>query len=202
MVINAGALNQKVHIMELSQTETGWDWTERRKAWAKAELTGKSNIFSSVGLGARTVVFTIRRQSIDLNCSIVWNGQHCFLTSIVPTEDRVHLVVTAAMVSLVSCTARMFASTLGVGNRPVRTESGSISFQTAITEKYVGHSMGDTHAESSVTYVLVTPKAVVLSPGDQVTLEDGPAPGTYPVTCCHMVDEFKNEYEIARKADV
>ena len=33
------------------------------------------------------------------------------------------------------------------------------------------------------------------------TIQDGQAPGTYHVTVCHMLDEFKNEYEIAHRED-
>ena len=47
----------------------------------------------------------------------------------------------------------------------------------------------------------MTPKPIALKTGDLVTIQDGQAPGTYHVTVCHMLDEFKNEYEIAHRED-
>lgn len=41
--------------------------------------------------------------------------------------------------------------------------------------------------------VLVTPKAVTLKTGDLVKADGG----AYAVRVCYLLDEFKNEYEIA-----
>jgi len=186
MGINAGKLNQMIRVMELTKSADGWEWTERRKAWASVETSDKSNIFSSVGIGARTVTFTIRRQSIDLHCAIQWNGKHGFLTGIEPTQDRLHYVVTAAMVNVVSCVAE-----------PDHAPQGA-TFPAALTEKYIRHEQLDPMAVNSICYVLVTPKPVDLDPGSLVDISGTP----YHVLTAHTLDENKNEYEIMRTVDL
>lgn len=182
MAMNAGKLDQLVRILELGAVEGGFAWAERRKAWAHAELTDRTNIFSSVGLGARTAVFTIRRQSVDLSCAILWGEQHCFLTAITPTPDKVHLTVTAAMVTLADCVADADRETAGP------------AFPAALTEKYVRHERLEPMDEATVCYVLVTPKAVTLAVGSLVTV-NGTA---YHVLAAHELDPYKNEYEAER----
>ncbi|MPM55558.1 hypothetical protein SDC9_102355 [bioreactor metagenome] len=181
MAMNAGKLDQLVRVLELGAVEGGFGWVERRKAWAHAELSDRTNIFSSAGLGARTVVFTIRRQSIDLDCAIQWGTQHCFITAITPTADKVHLTVTAAVV--LSAAA---------------TDDSGRSFPCCLTEKYAGYERDKAHSEVTVRYVLVLPKSVTLAPGDLVTL---PGYGRFEVHTPHELDGHKNEYEAERTAD-
>jgi head-tail adaptor len=182
MGINAGKLNQMIRVMELSEGEAAFSWTERRKAWAKAEYTGQTNLFSSAGLGARTVIFTIRRQSIDLSCAIEWQGRHCFITAIDPTDDKLHYTVTAALPVTATASCK-------------RTGK---SFPVCLTEKYMGYERGNAMSEITARYVLVVPKAVVLSAGDLVTVGSY---GVYNVQVPHELDPYKNEYEAERKGD-
>lgn len=186
MSINAGKLDQKIRVMEISETETGWAWTERRKAWAKAETPDKRNVYSSLGMAAQTAVFTIRRQSIDPGCAIVWQGLQCFITSVVPTEDKLHYVVTTALVNEVACTADA-----------QKTPKGK-TFPAALAEKYVRHEQLEPMAVSTVCYVLVTPKAVTLSPGSLVDVGEVP----YQVLTAHELEPWRSEYVIVRKADL
>ena len=48
----------------------------------------------------------------------------------------------------------------------------------------------------------MTPKAVQLDEGDLVTVREGPAQAVYNVQACHILDEYKNEYEILYSKDV
>lgn len=50
--------------------------------------------------------------------------------------------------------------------------------------------------------MLVVPKAIELMEGDLVTVQEGPAAAEYNVQIRHVLDEFKNEYEIAWRRDV
>jgi hypothetical protein len=186
-MIDPGSLRYPVRILTPGAGDDAGHWVPLRRARADAEASSRRTLFSAVGLSAHTVLFTLRLQSLSPGDMIEWFGQWYYVTD-VTRKERLYLTAIGAAVTPVSCTAE--------------TEGGSVSFQAAVTEKYVGHGMGDTHAESSVTYVLVTPKAAALSPGDRVTLADGPVPGVYPVTGCHLLDGYKNEYEIERKADV
>ena len=182
MAINAGKLDQLVRVMELGVTETGWAWVERRKAWAKAERTDRSNIFASAGLAAPTVMFTIRRQGIDLHCAIEWQGRHCFITAIDPTDDKGHYLVKTALAVSATATCK-------------RTGK---SFPCCLTEKYAGYDRDKAHSEVTSRYVLVLPKAVTLQVGDVVTVAGY---GVYAVQVPHELDLYKNEYEAERRGD-
>ena len=120
-MVNAGELRDRVAVLELVK-EAGADggaeyrWAERRKIWARAELMDKTCLFSSVGIGARRVEFTIRRRELTLHQAFRWNGRHCFLSSIVP-DGPGHLKVTAALVELADCVGNANRHPGGRGSR-------------------------------------------------------------------------------------
>lgn len=195
-------LRDRVEVLELLPTAEGWTWGAVRKTWAKVELTGKTNLFSKVGLGARDAAVTVRRQDLTLGHALRHRGQHLFLTGVVEPE-RGWYDLTAAVVELTPCVGRPVKNELGPGNRPVRVELPPVTFPGVVTEKYLGHRRdGDgTHDVVTRTLVLVTPKPVELTEGALVDL-GGREPGTYAVTVAHRLDPWKNEYEITRMADV
>lgn len=200
--IGAGRLDQPLDVLELRETAEGvWEWVTLRRAWAQVEQTAKTNLFSKVGVGARDAAIVIRRQSLSLHQALRWKGQHLFLTS-VTERDRNHLDAQAALVTVAACSARRYATGMGQGNRPVKQELPSQTFPGVLTEKYVRYEQEDTYAKARRCLVLVTPKAVTLKEGDLVTVKEGPAAAVYNVQACHVLDEFKNEYEILFSRDV
>jgi len=160
-------------------------WVEDRRIWVAAEQDTKANLFSSVGVGARGVTFTIRRSpALTLHNAFRWRGQHCFLTSIIDGEPGFQ-AVKAALCEPAECRQDMDKSPPGC------------SFPGVLTEKYVGHEQMNPHAEVMGDFVLVVPKPVVLKPGSWVTVD-----GAYfLVRVPHELDPYKNEYEIRRKED-
>ena len=88
----AGEMLERVGVLSLAYDREAdeYRWAEVRRVWARAELDSRSNLFSSVGIGARGVTFTLRRRSgLDLHHAFAWRGRHCFLTAILPDgEDR------------------------------------------------------------------------------------------------------------------
>lgn len=200
--IGAGRLDQPLDVLELRETAEGvWEWVALRRAWAQVEQTAKTNLFSKVGVGARDAAIVIRRQSLSLHQALRWKGQHLFLTS-VTERDRNHLDAQAALVTVAACSARRYTTGMGQGNRPVKQELPSQTFPGVLTEKYVRYEQEDTYAKARRCLVLVTPKAVTLKEGDLVTVKEGPAAAVYNVQACHVLDEFKNEYEILFSRDV
>lgn len=184
-VVNAGKLRERVELLELVESGGVFRWQVRKTTWARAELSDKACLFSSVGIGARRVVFTLRKQPLSLHEAIRWNGRHCFLSSIVP-DGPGHLTVTAGLVTPADC--------VGNANKAPRGPE----FPGVRTEKYLKHEQETPMATNTLTYVLVTPKAVALEPGPLVEV-DGTA---YKVAVAHTLDEYKNEYEIVRKRDL
>ena len=200
--IDAGQMDQPLRVLELRETEPGvWGWVAVRTAWAKVEQTAKTNLFSKVGVGARDAAAVIRRQPLTLHNALRWGERHLFLTSITQ-RGRNHLDVAAALVEPVSCTASRTEDTVGEAGRPATAETMRLTFPGVLTEQYVRYEREETHAENETSYVLVTSKPITLKAGDLVTVQEGPAKGTYHVAVCHVLDPWKNEYEILRGCDV
>lgn len=200
----AGYLRERMDVLELVRTPDGWAWRPCRRVWAGVELTGKSNLFSAVGIGARAAEVVLRRQCLSLHQMLGWRGQKLFLTRILET-DRGWMDVDAAVVTVVDCRVRSAAdTTLGKANRPVRAEAKPVQFPGVLTERYLGNQKVDegTYKAATDTLVLVTPKAVELNEGNLVDILSGPAAGIYCVDLVHRLDQWKNEYEITRKKDV
>lgn len=186
--IGAGDLRERVQVLQLVYDEAAnkWTWEHVRSIWVKAEQSDRSNLFSAVGVGARSVTFTMRESKrLDLTYAFRWKGQFCFLTSITSADQRGFSEVKAALCSPVDCLADANKDPTGV------------YFPGVLTEKYVGHSQPDFHSELTTDYVLVTPKAVSLNPGSWL-VADGQY---YLVLTPHLLDPYKNEFEIQRKDD-
>lgn len=200
--VDAGSLSERLELLELRQTaEQTWEWVPIRRVWAKVEQTAKTNLFSKVGVGARDAAVVIRRQPLTLHQALRWKGQHLFLTSITK-RDRMHLDVQAALVSVVTCIGQGYTTTVGAGNRPEKQEKPEQTFPGVLTEKYVRYETEDSYAKAKRLLVLVTPKAVELLEGDLVTVTQGPAAAVYNVQTRHVLDEYKNEYEILYSRDI
>jgi len=181
------ALTERVGVLTLSRAK-GEDrlvWTETRRTWAAAVQDDRSNLFSCVGVGARGVTFTLRAPPrLTLFNALSWRGRHCFLTAITD-GDPGFAAVKAALCEPVECV------------KDADRETPGTIFPGVLTEKYVGHEQPDLHGEVTTLYVLVTPKAIKLSPGSWVTAGGA----QHLVLCPHELDPFKNEYEVRRRAD-
>ena len=200
--IDAGRLNKAVHVLELRETAPGaWEWGPIRRTWTMLTLQTKKNLFSSVGIGARGAELILRRQPLTLHNALLWGEQHLFLSAILP-EGRLHLRVQAALVEPVTCLATRTEDTVGEAGRPTTAETMRMTFPGVLTEKYASYEREETHAENETSYVLVVPKAIQLKASDLVTVQEGPAKAVYYVTICHVLDPYKNEYEIVWQGDV
>ncbi len=200
--IDAGRLNKAVHVLELRETAPGaWEWGPIRRTWTMLTLQTKKNLFSSVGIGARGAELILRRQPLTLHNALLWGEQHLFLSAILP-EGRLHLRVQAALVEPVTCLATRTEDTVGEAGRPTTAETMRMTFPGVLTEKYARYEREETHAENETSYVLVVPKAIQLKASDLVTVQEGPAKAVYYVTICHVLDPYKNEYEIVWQGDV
>ena len=181
-----GRLNERVEVLGLqnvseSDTPAAWEWAAVRRTWAGFELMTKPNVYSVHGLGAAGVSFTLRRQGLDLDNALFWRGQHCLITAIRPL-GRLYLEVDAALVVLSRC----------------RNPKTGDAFPAVVTEKYVRHEQLEPMAQNKHRRVLVTPKAVKLTPGPLVEV-DGVE---WPITTPYELDPHKNEYAIERTIDL
>lgn len=186
IVIGAGALDQCLTVLELQEkTPRVWEWTEVRETWAQVTPQTKTNLFSKVGIGARDAAVILRRQPLTLHQAMRWGGRHLFLTAIVP-HGRGHLDVSAALVA--TDLIRLRAD----GTEP------ECSFPGVLTEKYLRHAQEWPMSVNELELVLVVPKAIALRPGRLVEARGA----AWEILVAHELDEFKNEYEIGRRAEL
>lgn len=195
--MRAGELSERVSVLELTNAGAEWSWTSGADVWAKAEPSSKTNLFSSVGIGAKTVNFTVRKRLLTLHNAMRWRGQHCFLTDVTETPDRRFLEVTAALVPSSTCSVERTTTNYDERNRPVETLTETVSFPAVLTEKNVSTVATEPMTAVEITYVLVTPTAITLEAGEEV-INGG---YKYTVTLSHVLDEFKNEYEVVRTGE-
>lgn len=201
-MLQAGDLNQRIQVLALSREAGGYAWKEAWRTWGKAELDIRRNLFSSVGIGALGVTFTIRANpELTLGHAFSWRGQHCFLTSMIPLDgQRGYMEVKAALCEPVALTAKPQARTgRDELNRPTAVELPAYSFPGILTEKYRANEAEDVYRVNTLQRVLVMPKAIQLRPGDLVEPEED-AP--YTVRQALDLDPWKNEYIIERQVDI
>lgn len=170
-----GELKERIWVLELKQKDSTYFWNPTVKIWAKVQLQDKTNLFSRVGVGVRTVEFVVRRRPLTLHDAIRWGGKHCVLTAIEPI-DRLYMRLTAALIEPVEC-----------------REEGT-TFPACLTEKYLGYREETPRTIETVSLVMVTPKIIALRTGAQVTA----ASIEYYLTARHELGEYQNEYEIQR----
>ena len=200
--VQAGDLDQRIRVLALQKEATDYSWQAVGAVWAKGELDTRSNLFSSIGIGARGATFTVRaNRQLTLANAYLWRNQHCFITAILPLEDAPGYVqVKAALCEPVTLTAKPQARTgRDELNRPTAVEIPSFTFPGILTEKYRANEPEDVYRVTTLRRVLVTPKAVQLRPSDLVEVY-GETP--YIVRQVLDLDPWKNEYEIERMEDV
>ena len=185
--VEVGKLNDRISVLELQEGPSqeggsrAWSWVCVHRSWAKTELSGKSNVYSIHGIGAKGAVFTLRRQPLGLDNALLWKGQHCLITSIRPL-GRLYLTVEAALVALSSCEDRL----------------AGVQFPAVLTERYLGHQQMEPMAVNVHQRVLVTPKAVTLTPGRLVEVDSI----SWPVRTAYDLDPHKNEFMLERTVDL
>lgn len=192
-------MRERIAILSLAEHADGFYWQEDTTIWASAKIENKTNPFSKIGLGMPSVTFTLRKRQLTLHQAFLFRGQHCFLTAITENADRLYLTVSAAMVTPVICHAVQEVVAFDAQyNRPLRGQTKTVVFPAVLTEKYVGFKQAEPQGISTTTYVLVTPKAVPLSLGELVQVDNTP----YRLQVQHGLDSYKNEYEMTREEDI
>lgn len=84
-------------------------------------------------------------------------------------------------------------------NRPTAIQQASFTFPGILTEKYIRNEAEEVYRAIARQRVLVTPKAILLRPGDLIRPQ-GESP--YTVRQALDLDPWKNEYILERQEDV
>lgn len=195
--MNPGELKERIEILKLYSIDNNFEWMTETRVWAKVEQVKTKNIFSTNGIGAKSIKFIIRKRDITLHNAIRWRGKHCLLTEIVDTGHGFYEIVAALIEPKICTVERTDKPNLSELNKPVYGEPTVITFPGCLTEKYIRNIQDEPMSVIETKYVLVTPKAIELHEGELVTI-DGV---TYEVLISHTLDEYKNEYEILARRD-
>lgn len=190
--MNPGLLRERIEILSFKKRRYSYFWDSIITVWANVEQNNKTNLFSKVGVGEKTVKFIIRKRDLTLHNAFEWQNRHCFLTDI-REIDRSYLEVIAAQIEPTICSLTRNVLLKNELNRPVLKPKRICSFPACMVEKYLGFQQQIPQAINTMTYVLVTPKAIELLVGDLVKIGDN----VYNVQIIHNLDEYKNEYEIS-----
>lgn len=192
--------DKRASLLAVVETATGvYEWVEQKKLWVHMQRKNSSNLFSKVGIGAKTVLFTMRKTSgVSLFSALRVNGRFYFLTDIVDA-DPIQWEITAADIQPVTCSTDRTEPTIDEYKRRQFDESKDhvVTFPGILTEKYLGFEQQNPMGRLTTTFVLVTPKIIALEDRDLVTIGDD----TFDVQVAHCLDEYKNEYEIIRRED-
>lgn len=183
-------MTERISVLRLSvpQTEKGvYSYTEYRRLSCCAKLTNKSNIFSKIGIGARDVKFTIRHNGyLQIHDRLLWRNNNCFITSITPL-DRLYDEVDCAIAEVKMC--KLYS----------QGEAAGPTFPGILTERYVNYSEpSDPYSVNDECFVLVSPKQIVMPPGALCEVSGV----KYHIRTAHLLDPYKNEYEILRQSDL
>lgn len=195
---DVGKLRDRIEVLTLGETADGYEWQPDRRTWADVTYPSRKNLFSSVGIGVRSATLLMRRQPLTLHQAVRIGGRHGFLTEITASEDGLYQTVQAALITPVICSVRREVVEVDpVYRRPKRQKDKTARFPACLTEKYIRYEEVIPQMQNTVTYVLVTPKAIELATGEVVAVGGE----QYCVQTPHLLDEHKNEYEIVRQRD-
>jgi hypothetical protein len=197
-IMTAYDLTDRISILELGLSGTAYSWGVSSVAWAKAERTDRISVFSTMGVGRRSVRLTIRQRALTPHNAIRWGGLHCFITDIDSTKARGWMEVTAALIEPTVCSVTREVTEVDELKRPVRTVASTLEFPGCLTERFQGRTQELPTAVEESNFVLVTPKAITLKAGELVTVGGA----SFTVVLTNTLEEYRNEYEIMREADI
>ena len=81
-------MTESLSVLALQKGGSVYAWAETAGIRAKAEVQPVKNLFSTIGVGAKSIRFTVWEQSLTLHNAFRWHGNFCFLTDINETPDR------------------------------------------------------------------------------------------------------------------
>ena len=82
-------LSERANILTLREIGGGvqFSWVPQACIWCKSELKTQGNIFSKIGISARTIVFTMYRRNITPKMRYVGRANFALLPTLSRTES-------------------------------------------------------------------------------------------------------------------
>ncbi len=190
-MFNAGEISEKTRVLSLVKDNEAYRFNRGPIVMARVEYTDRVNIFSKVGIGAKTIKFHTRKPNITLFNALEWKDKHYFISDI-KEHNRAYLEITTAQIEPRECKYIKNTTIKDELNRPKSSLETVLTFPGYLIEKYLGYQQLAPQAQNDMTFVLVTPKVIKLEVGDLIKIGEK----TYNVRIVHDLVEYKNEYEI------
>lgn len=193
--------NSKAQILSLSEikqegVEKAFEWVLEKSVWIAAEQQAKRNIFSSIGISAESVLFTLHPTELSSHNLLFYKGNYHFISRVnklSPTQMELE----TAMVSLSQCRAELVTAKTDPETKLVEEKRTKILFPGILTEKYQGYEQAEPAVVVEKSFALIVPKRIFLEESDLVYIQEKP----YVVHEAQELDAYKNEYVIYRKGD-
>jgi len=199
--MNPGEFRWLIDILELVEVEIGvYEWRQKKRIWSKMEHLTTNCVYSKNGISARSARFTIEsRHEITLHNALALappGTGHFFLADI-NREKPGFYVLSTAVIAPVTCEAERTKTVTGALNRPETEKLQPLIFPGYLTEKYLRQTQDAPMSYSETRYVLITPKAIGIQTGELVDIGGA----LYETVIPHVLDPWKNEYEILERKD-
>jgi len=200
-MMNAGEFDCRIQILQLADMGgNAFEWRVKKNAWAKKEQVAANSMFSKYGITARSVKFTIHNDpDLSLHNAIAKappGTGHYFITDI-NRETPGYNILSTAFIWPSKCTVTRTKTLTDDKNRPVIEKLPPLIFPGYLTEKYLKQEQQEPMSYSEGRFVLVTPKVIEIQTGELITIGGA----EYEMVIPHVLDPYKNEYEILRRAD-
>ena len=197
--MNPGELRSRITVMTLLATANNtYAWTPARETWGKVKYTGKIAVFAKTGVGASGAEIMMRKSEITPYQMIRADGEMLFITSIIP--EGIHSIyhkISCALVEPVEAKVTRTESGMSKEGYPETVDKEIITLPVVLTEKYLGNTDTDSHAENTRRLIAVTPREYKPEAGDR--MEIGGA--KYRVEVIHDLNRYTYEVEIERVSD-
>lgn len=190
--IDPGELRHRVEHLEYG----AGGWQSMRTLWCAREGAGQT-VYAPHAARTEGDRFTMRFRGINPGHALRCEGQE-YLVAEVDGDSPAAILVTAARVQFVDCIRRSpETNRANAYNRPTRTGTANAAFVGVLAEKYAGWAQETPGVALENAVLLITAKGVTLESGDLVA-----AGGRdYSVRACHLMDRWKNEYELVEERD-
>ncbi len=197
--MNPGELRNRLAVMTLlGDANNVYAWVPARETWGKVKYTGKIAVFAKTGVGASGAEIVMRKSDITPYQMIKADGEMFFITSIIP--EGIHPIyhkISCALVDPVEAKITRTESGMSKEGYPENIEKEIITLPVVLTEKYLGGTDTDSHAENTRRLIAVTPKEYKPEAGDRMEIGGE----KYRVEVIHDLNRYTYEVEIERVSD-
>ena len=173
-------MSRKIQILDYTLTAQGYKWQAGRSVWASTARASRRALFSTFGMSTTDTMDIVCHELLPLMQCVQIGDRKAFITEAV-IESHQRFRMTAAFADVYACSY-------------ITNAGETVAFEGLLTEKYTRYAEVNPYAVTDITCVLVTPKEVEIDHGKVIRIGDH----DYHMTVRHLLDPYRNEYEVMR----